>query len=49
MDLYDGFALIGLGLLSAGLYFVYWPLALIVPGVILLAVGLAGATRRGGE
>lgn len=48
MDSNDWFALIGLGLLTAGVGFVWWPLALIVPGAILLAVGVSGA-RRGGE
>ena len=38
---------IGLGLLSAGLAFVYWPLALIAPGVILMAVGLLMGLRGG--
>lgn len=38
---------IGLGLLSAGLAFVYWPLALIAPGAVLLLVGLLMGLRGG--
>lgn len=47
MDRFDIVALIGLALLAAGLYFVYWPLALIVPGVVLFGVGALGARRKG--
>lgn len=47
MDKYDLFALLGLGLIATGLAFVYWPLALIVPGVLLLTLGVVGAVRRG--
>ena len=36
-------ALVGLGMVGAGLWFVYWPLALIVPGVGLVAMGVVGA------
>lgn len=38
----------GLALLGAGLYFVYPPLALIVPGAYLTLVGLMMGLRRGG-
>lgn len=34
--------------MAAGLHLVYPPLALIVPGALLLAAGLAGARRGGG-
>ena len=47
MDRYDVMALVGLALLAAGLVWVWWPLALIVPGVVLLAVGVVGAAVGG--
>lgn len=37
----------GLALLGAGLFFVYWPLALIVPGSLLAGVGLLMSIRGG--
>lgn len=36
IDTRDVIALVGLVLLGAGLYFVYWPAALIVPGAALV-------------
>ena len=47
MDRYDWLAVVGLVLLAVGLVWVWWPLALIVPGVVLLAIGVIGATGRG--
>ena len=47
MDRYDLIFLVGLGLVATGLVWVWWPLALIVPGVILLVVGLVGAILGG--
>ena len=47
MDTLDAIGLAGLLLLAVGLWFVYWPLALIVPGAVLLVVALAGAARKG--
>lgn len=47
MDSYDGLALIGLILLTVGVYFVYAPLALIVPGVALLISGIYGGRSAG--
>ncbi len=41
-------ALVGLVLVGVGLWFVYWPLALIVPGVVLVLVGLFGARNSAG-
>ncbi len=41
-------ALVGLGMVGVGLWFVYWPLALIVPGVVLVIVGLFGARNSAG-
>lgn len=49
LDRFDILTLLGLALLTAGLGFVYWPLALITPGVFLLAVGVAGARGSRGE
>lgn len=43
MDRWDGLALVGLVMVGAGLWFVYWPLALIVPGAGLVALGVLGA------
>jgi CHASE2 domain-containing sensor protein len=48
MDRWDGIALVGLVMVGVGLWFVYWPLALIVPGAALVGLGVVGA-RRGGE
>ena len=42
----DVMALVGLGLLGAGLWMVWPPLALMVVGGLLLALGLAGAWMR---
>lgn len=44
--LIDLIGLIGLLLLCGGLYFVYWPLALIVPGVVLMVYSVAAARAR---
>lgn len=49
MDRWDGIALVGLVMVGVGLWFVYWPLALIVPGVALVGLGVVGAARGGGE
>ncbi len=46
MDIYDALGIGGLILLAAGLYFVYPPLALIVPGAVVLVLAVAGAARR---
>lgn len=48
MDRWDIMALVGLVLVGVGLWFVYWPLALIVPGVVLVIVGLFGARNSAG-
>jgi len=42
----DVMALAGLGLLGAGLWMVWPPLALMVVGGLLLALGLVGAWMR---
>ena len=47
MDRYDVIFMLGLVLVAAGLWFGWWPLALMVPGGILLVVGLAGAVFGG--
>ena len=47
VDRYDVLAAVGLVLLAVGLVWVWWPLALIVPGVVLLAIGVIGAMGRG--
>lgn len=46
IDANDVVALVGLGLLGYGLWWVYWPLAFIVPGVLLLMVAMASAWSR---
>ena len=46
IDRYDLLAGVGLALVAAGLVWVWWPLALIVPGVALLALGIIGAMRQ---
>lgn len=45
MDRWDVVALAGLALMAAGLYFIYWPLALLVPGAALLLLAIFGAKR----
>lgn len=47
MDRWDVVALVGLVLVGVGLWFVYWPLALIAPGAVLVLVGVVGAMREG--
>ena len=47
MDSYDAMGAIGLVLTAAGCWLIYPPLALLVPGVVLLTVAVAGAARRG--
>ena len=49
MDRWDVMALAGVVLVGVGLWFVYWPLALIVPGVLLIALGVAGARTAPAE
>jgi hypothetical protein len=43
VDLYDVVFVVGLGLLAAGCFAVYWPLGLIVP--ILTGLGIYAAQR----
>lgn len=45
VDGFDAIAVAGLALLTWGLFLVYVPAALIVPGVLLLWFGVAGARR----
>jgi hypothetical protein len=40
---YNFAALIGLLLLAYGLYMIYHPLALIIPGTLLIIAGIMGA------
>lgn len=47
VDRWDILALVGLVMVGVGLWFVYWPLALIVPGVALIALAVIGAGNRG--
>ena len=46
IDTHDVFFVIGLGLLAAGCFAVYWPLGLIVPGAILTGLGIYAAQPR---
>ena len=48
MGLNDVVGLVGLGLLAYGLWWIYWPLAFVVPGAVLTAVALIGAWPRRG-
>jgi hypothetical protein len=45
MDRHDALTLFGLTLLAAGLALYSPPLALVVVGVLLMALGIYGATR----
>lgn len=45
MDAYDAMGIGGLILLAAGLYLMWPPLALAVPGAVLLLLAVAGARR----
>lgn len=47
IDKFDIIALGGLILLTIGVFFVYEPLALIVPGVLLLCFGVVGGLNNG--
>ena len=42
MSRYDAVQYAGLALVALGLVFVYWPLALIIPGVALVVLAQAG-------
>lgn len=44
-DWRDWTAMAGLALVAAGLLFVWWPLALIVPGAMLIAIALLAAVK----
>jgi len=46
VDRYDAVSLIGLFMLAYGLYLVYVPLALIVPGAFLIVTGTMGARAK---
>jgi len=48
-DLFDLMALAGLVMLGVGLWWIWPPLALVVPGALLLAIGLVAAWLRGGR
>ena len=43
IDMYDIVAVAGIALVAAGLALVWMPLALVVPGCMLLAFGVWGA------
>jgi hypothetical protein len=45
-DWYDALIILGLLLLTIGVYFVYAPLALIVPGALLLVYGVVGGVNN---
>lgn len=46
-DIFDFLSFFGLVLMAIGLYFVYPPLALMVPGVLVFGLGVVGAWQRG--
>ena len=46
MDRWDAMAAAGLALMGGGLWWVYPPAALIVCGLALLALGVAGAKNK---
>ena len=48
MDAYDAMGAVGLVLLAAGLYLIWPPLALAVPGAVLLTLAVLGARRGRG-
>jgi len=48
-DLFDLLALAGLVMLGVGLWWIWPPLALAIPGALLLAIGLVAAWLRGGR
>lgn len=45
MDRWDAVALVGLGMVGVGLWFVDWRLALVVVGVALMGLGVMGASN----
>lgn len=47
VDLYDGIALVGLILLGVGLWLIWPPLGLVVPGALLLGLGVVLGLMRG--
>lgn len=52
VDLYDGIALVGLILLGVGLWLIWPPLGLVVPGGLLLVLGIVlglMSGRQGGS
>ena len=49
LDLTDLMVLVGLAGMGVGLFFVFWPAALIVPGALLFLVGVVGSLRQGQE
>ena len=48
-DMHDALGFAGLSLTAAGLVFVFWPLALIVPGLCLMALAVTGARHQRSE
>lgn len=47
IDGYDVLIVLGIGGMAAALYFIYEPLALLVPSVVVLLIGLVGAWNAG--
>jgi len=48
MDRFDVMAVLGVALLSGGGYFIFPPLALLIPGIALIIAGILGARGAGG-
>jgi len=46
IDIDDVLTVGGVGMIGAGIWFIYWPAALIVMGLLCLSLGVLGARLR---